>query len=309
MNHSHSPRHEELLPAYVLGALDGDEAGELAEHLGEPAAAAAAGASGEGPAPWPLCPICAAQLRQLAAVMEGLALSAPPAPLAEAEAAATLAASRRRLMAETAAGRAPAGAAPVAGPGGAAGDGGSGARRPAAGRWAWLAAAALLVLAVGAAVVQGGLRAEIERLRGERTRIALRADALERRLAQVEMDAERLARTMAVITAPGAQSVQMAGMGSSHAAGRTWVDAADRRAVFYGVRLPPLGAGKTYQLWFIDDDDRKTSAGTFAVNDRGEGLLMVSQPLPAGTHIEGWVVTIEPSGGRPQPTGPIALAG
>jgi hypothetical protein len=244
--------------------------------------------------------VCAAQLRQLAEVMEELALSAPPAPLTEVEVAATLDACRRRLIAETAARTAvaPAPAAPAAAPG-----------RPAAGRWAWLAAAALLVLVVGAAIVQGNLRTEIERLRGERTRIAARADALARRLSQVEMESEQLARTMSVIAAPSAQSVQMAGMGTSHAVGRTWVDTADRRAVFYGLHLQPLGADKTYQLWFIDDDDRKTSAGTFSVNAHGEGVLVLSQQLPADAHIEGWVVTVEPRGGRPQPTGPIALAG
>jgi anti-sigma-K factor RskA len=136
-----------------------------------------------------------------------------------------------------------------------------------------------------------------------------RAGDLERRAAQAQAESEHLARTLAIIAAPNVRSIELAGMGSSHsAAGRTYVDAADRRVVFYGYHLPVLPADKTYQLWFVDDEDHNVSAGVFGADPRGEASLTVDRPLPID-RIQSWVVTIEPRGGRPQPTGPIALAG
>src|ERR1700732_3330135 len=80
---THSPRFDELLPAYSLGALDGDELRELAAHL-------AAG-----------CPACEGELRRLAAEVEDLAAVA--AELSEslvAEAPEILGGVKRRLLAE-----------------------------------------------------------------------------------------------------------------------------------------------------------------------------------------------------------------
>ena len=44
MSSLHSPRHEEMLPAYALGALDGEELREMEGHL-------------------PECDVCRGQLR------------------------------------------------------------------------------------------------------------------------------------------------------------------------------------------------------------------------------------------------------
>jgi anti-sigma-K factor RskA len=98
-------------------------------------------------------------------------------------------------------------------------------------------------------------------------------------------------------------------MGTSHSAvGRTFIDAAGRRAVFYAANLPALGPDKSYQLWYLDEDEEKTSAGVFNADAQGKAALVIDQPLPL-ERIQGWVVTVEPRGGRPQPTGPMALAG
>src|ERR1700694_2878325 len=85
----HSRHLEELLPAFALGALDGEELRELTEHLtpelGTPAAHGAPAAdlapSGEGrstdtasPPAEVACPICAAELRRLADDLEVIAM-------------------------------------------------------------------------------------------------------------------------------------------------------------------------------------------------------------------------------------------
>jgi hypothetical protein len=309
---THSPRFAELLPAYALGALDGDELRDLAAHL-------AAG-----------CPACESELRRLAAEVEVLAAAAaePPESLAAA-APEILDGVKRRLLAELPrlprAPRVPGESSPAA-------EGGSPAppaafpsppppahgMRPVraartartARRWAPLAAAAVLALvAVWGLVRQAGMGSEIERLRGESRQLAARAAAAERQAALAQAESLRLARTISILAAPGVQSVRLAGMGTSHAAaGRTYVDVADRQAVFYASGLPALGPDKTYQLWYLDDQDHPTSAGVFEVDARGKAALVVDQPLPV-ERIQAWAVTVEPRGGRPQPTGPMALAG
>src|ERR1700732_2363290 len=282
---AHSPRFDELLPAYALGALDGDELRELAAHL-------AAG----GPA-------CEGELRRLAAEVEDLAAVA--AELSEslvAEAPEILGGVKRRLLAELPRhprlpDRAPPPPAPFPSPPAYA------ARsvrsvRPVL-RWAPLAAAAVLALVAAWGLVrQAGMGAEIERLRGESRQRAARAEALERRAAQAQAESQRLARTLSIIAAPGVESVRLAGMGTSHAAaGRTYVNVADRRAVFYAFGLPALGPDKTYQLWYLDDQDHPTSAGVFEVDAHGKAALGADQSLPV-ERIQAWAVTIEPRGGR-----------
>jgi anti-sigma-K factor RskA len=303
---THSPRFDELLPAYALGALDGDELRELAAHL-------AAG-----------CPACEGELRRLAAEMEDLAAAAAELPESlAAEAPEILGGVKRRLLAElprqprlqqlAELAPAPVPAPPAAylsPPAFATPSVRSSRSSRSVRRWLPLAAAAVLALVAAWGLVrQARMGAEIERLRGERRQLAARAEGLERRAAQAEAESLRLARTISILAAPGVQSVSLAGMGTSHAAaGRTYVDVADRQAVFYASGLPALGPDKTYQLWYLDDQDHPTSAGVFEVDAHGKAALVVDQSLPV-ERIQAWAVTVEPRGGRPQPTGPMALAG
>jgi hypothetical protein len=296
MNVTHSPRFEELLPAFALGALDGDELREMQEHL-------AAG-----------CAACDAQLAQLLDLMEGMAqafaIEAPALPAIPSTAETAVGADLRRKILAQVAGLPPSARAvvpaPIPFPAPAAS---APARRR--GRLSWLAAAAAAaVLSLGAwgAQHQAGLNGEIARLRNERSQLAARADGLQHRLDRVQSDAERLVRSLSVVGAPGVQQVSLSAMGGYRATGRTYVDAHDRKAVFYASNLPPPQPGKTYELWFIDEDDHKTAAGTFGVDREGKATVLVDQTI-AADRITAWVVTLEPAGGVPQPTGPIVMAG
>lgn len=316
---THLPRYDDLLPGYALGTLEGDELRELAAHL-------AAG-----------CPACEAELRRLAADMEELAAAASALPeRLESSAQEILDGVKRRLLEElprvpreapaahpppappmtpmTLAPLAP--SAPLAPPPAPFAGRRHGPARPgistapSARSWPLLAAAAVLaVVAVWGVVRQASMGAEIEQLRGESRRLAARAAALEREAGAAQAETRRLERTLAIIAAPGVDSVRLAGMGTSHAAaGRTYVNVADRKAVFYAFGLPALGRDKSYQLWFLDDQDHPTSAGVFDVDAQGKATLVMDQALPV-ERIQAWAVTVEPRGGRPQPTGPMALAG
>jgi len=85
-----------------------------------------------------------------------------------------------------------------------------------------------------------------------------------------------------------------------------FVEPETRRGFLYASNLPELPAGKTYQLWVITD--KPVSVGVFAI-DRGRKGRVMMRDVPAITSIKQFAVSLEPVGGRPQPSGSIYLAG
>lgn len=75
------------------------------------------------------------------------------------------------------------------------------------------------------------------------------------------------------------------------------------RAVFVGEGLPDPGAGRTYQLWLIDDQGPHP-AGIFVPED-GRASVLVD-----GTAVDGVTIglTVEPEGGSASPTGEVLVA-
>jgi len=78
------------------------------------------------------------------------------------------------------------------------------------------------------------------------------------------------------------------------------VVAADDFAVFRTDDLPELPADQAYQLWLIGDDGA-TSVGVLG---RGGRLETVMDDVSGATSVG---LTVEPSGGSPQPTGDLVL--
>lgn len=257
---THSPWLD-ALPAYALGALEGEELQALAAHL----------ATG--------CPTCAAELAALQADCGLLAESAEPI---EPPAGA-----RERLLAAVAA---PATALP---------------RRPR-----WLpAAAAVAVLLLGASS-WWGLRQQSRAaaLEAERARLAGELSAAQARLALVEAERAEMVRQLSIVGGTDLRQVQLAGLeGAPGAAGRAFVDARSRRALFYASGLPALPADRSYQLWMIAGGT-PVPAGVFTPGTRGEARLVVDR-VPEVDTIDAWAVTVEPAGGLPAPSGPMVLRG
>jgi hypothetical protein len=69
--------------------------------------------------------------------------------------------------------------------------------------------------------------------------------------------------------------------------------------------LPPLPAGKTYQLWAIAGQQAR-SATVFEVDTVGHAALMVSAGV---VHPDRFEITVEAAGGVALPSGPILLHG
>ena len=66
--------------------------------------------------------------------------------------------------------------------------------------------------------------------------------------------------------------------------------------------MPTLPQGKVYQFWLIDPTGDRTSGGTFTVDDKGRGWLLIRAPKSLDNY-QGVGVTIEPDGGSLKPTG------
>ncbi len=159
--------------------------------------------------------------------------------------------------------------------------------------WIALAAAATF------AAIGLGLYAQTLQRRAEAERTA--REALER-------DLGNLTETLEAFAAPATRAVSLAGQGHGQgAAAKAFVDPENRRLFLYVYNLPPPPPEHTYQLWLIIGGS-PVSMGTFGVEPDGRGRLDTAS-VP---RFEGEVtvaVTVEPSGGVPQPTGPIILVG
>jgi anti-sigma-K factor RskA len=91
---------------------------------------------------------------------------------------------------------------------------------------------------------------------------------------------------------------------AKRAAGFLVYDARTQKVWLYSVNLPECPADKTFQLWAIHD--KPVSIGTFRT-DRGETAHLLVKKTPNFIDAKTFAVSLEPSGGMLQPTGPIVL--
>lgn len=212
MSAAHSPRHEELLPAYALGALDGDELRELEAHL----------ASG--------CAECRRHLDLWQGDLEELAASVEPVAPSET--------TRRRIqrLASGSGAPAPAAARPS-----------SLARWAAV-----VAAASLLIAAwsgwrqarLGEEVERLGAERDrlAQQVSGLDQQLGLARAEAQRLAESLAIISSPGARAI-VLAGLGP---------SPNASGHTFVNPERGKAVFYAYDLPRLDPDKTYQLWWIE---------------------------------------------------------
>jgi anti-sigma-K factor RskA len=260
---------------YVLGTLGAEERAAFEAHVRE-------------------CAMCAADVRAFRAVADGLPYTLPqidpPASLRDR----VLAVAREGDTAAPSASRAP-----------------SDAARRAPLRWrsapAWLSAAALLVICVGAGVYALSLRQRLGRVEEQLHDAIARLTRSEQQLAVATRAAAGIQTRLAVLTAPDLKQVTLAGQPPAPgAAGRAFWSRS-RGLVFAASDLPVLPAGRTYQLWYLTAG-APVSAGVFKPDETGRAAVTGESPS-ATLSPTGLAVSIEPEGGVPAPTGAIYLAG
>jgi len=74
----------------------------------------------------------------------------------------------------------------------------------------------------------------------------------------------------------------------------------------YSGQIAPSPPGKSYQLWLVPSSGSPVSAGLVAANQQSGAAVVHLTP---GIAAKAFAVTLEPFGGRPQPTGPKVLVG
>jgi anti-sigma-K factor RskA len=74
----------------------------------------------------------------------------------------------------------------------------------------------------------------------------------------------------------------------------------------YSGQIAPAPSGKSYQLWLVPASGAPVSAGLVDANQQNGAVVVRLTP---GLAPKAFAVTLEPYGGRPQPTGPMVLVG
>ena len=129
--------------------------------------------------------------------------------------------------------------------------------------------------------------------------------AAESTLAASEDARRGLDSVLAGILAPGVQLYQLTASGNPDPVIQLFWDAARRRAVLSGARLPAVAPGRAYQLWFILDGAPVPSV-TFEPDAQGR-VVVPAVELPGTAAPTAAAITEEPAGGSAQPTTPIIL--
>jgi len=79
-----------------------------------------------------------------------------------------------------------------------------------------------------------------------------------------------------------------------------------RGIVLSASRLPAAGTDKTYQLWMVTSG-QSVSGGVFVPDPSGRATLVVAAPPKVAGPVVGAAITVEPTGGRPTPSGQMLL--
>jgi len=165
----------------------------------------------------------------------------------------------------------------------------------------WMLAAASIAL-----VAATGFYAMMQR---QQTATALAGKAAaDARVSSLQRQINGLSERLAVLSAPDAVQIKLAGQPDAPGATASVVMSPTKGMVLTALNLPQLAVGKIYQLWVVTKSG-PVSIGTFEV--AADGSVTGTMPITAAAKLDpvAVAVTIEPAGGVPSPTGPKVLVG
>jgi anti-sigma-K factor RskA len=171
----------------------------------------------------------------------------------------------------------------------------------------WLAYAACVAIATAAVLYAMNLRTRVESLEARLEVAQTRLAAADRAMVDARRVAFETQSAMAVLAASDLTRVDLQGAPAApQAAGRAlW--SRQSGMVFAANNLPPLPAGKIYQVWLVAGGP-PVSAGLIAPDETGRGVGIFRTPVDVTGPVT-VAVTIEPEGGVPAPTGAFYLTG
>ena len=171
----------------------------------------------------------------------------------------------------------------------------------------WLPLAALFVLTLGVGIYAARLQNRVADLEGRLEEALVRASAADSVVAESRRVAGELQSAMGVLGAPDLARIDLAGQPAAPQASARALWSRSRGMVFTASNLPPLPAGRVYQVWVVTGP-APVSAGLLTPDAAGGGMTYYNTPpdIPPPTAV---AVTIEPAGGVPAPTGAFYLLG
>ena len=109
----------------------------------------------------------------------------------------------------------------------------------------------------------------------------------------------------ALLRTPAIKAVALAGTEMRRdASGTLFYDSKTKRVWFYALNLPANPDGTAYQLWAMHE--KPTPVGVFQIGT-GATSHIFAKPFPTFASAKKFAVSLEPSGGSPEPTGPLYL--
>lgn len=148
---------------------------------------------------------------------------------------------------------------------------------------------------------------DLEELKDQLTQRDSQLEDLQARLSQ---RSGRLALTpqhelATLLRLPNAKAISLPGTEhAKQAVGMVLYDDRAQKVWFYSVNLPECPIGTTYQLWAIQE--KPISVGLFRVSG-GMSTVLLTKPLASVDSATHFSVSLEPRGGRPEPTGQLFL--
>lgn len=132
----------------------------------------------------------------------------------------------------------------------------------------------------------------------------------EKRISELQAEIQQKEELLTILASQEVEVVHLSGMESNPGGyGKIIWDPETGRALLQVSNLPPVPDGKAYQLWIIRNNEY-FSAGTFVINSNEDRFFKFDQIGNSVKHsVEAFAVTLEPAGGRPQPTGDMYLMG
>jgi anti-sigma-K factor RskA len=164
--------------------------------------------------------------------------------------------------------------------------------------WAWVPTVAAVVLVFGLAGLwrsNGSMKDQLAELAGHNQDQAIQLD--------------RLNEELRLLTAPDAVHVSLNPQKAPKQPSGTAIFSPSRnRMMFMASNLPPVPAGKAYELWIIPAQGAPMAAGVFKPDEHGNAMMM-DQKMPAGVEAKAFAITVENEEGSDKPTSPIMLMG
>jgi anti-sigma-K factor RskA len=86
------------------------------------------------------------------------------------------------------------------------------------------------------------------------------------------------------------------------------VSPSQNRMTLMATNLPPVPAGKAYELWVIPPQGAPVNAGVFKPDEHGNAM-MLDHAMPFGVQAKTLALTVEDEAGSDKPTSPIVILG